>query len=135
MIRNVLIIATSGLLVVNYEGKGTSVFDDEHDSELVSSLISAVKAFANSFKGQEISAIKLTSLNLVILPSMINNLIFVIITDGDDEAKCQRILEDVRDAVIEEYKEDMKGDKVTCIASDLSCEIKSVIERALLKRT
>jgi len=130
-IKNVLIFSTSGFPIFTHRFKG-DVIGEGHSETLMQGLISAIKSFANSFNGEEIESINMTKTKMVILPSMINKIIFVLICDyADDLAGCFRILEDIRDEVLTYHLEKLQGNNLSCISNKTKFDISKIIEKVI----
>lgn len=108
-VKNILICSTSGQLIINYKEEEEVLMD--HDDMLVSALMSAIRTFILSLRGEEIERIETTNLRFIILPSVTNGLIFILISDlksnGD---KALQVLEDIRDEMLEKYGSLVRND-------------------------
>jgi len=121
----------SGFPIFTHRFKG-DVIGEGHSETLMQGLISAIKSFANSFNGEEIESINMTKTKMVILPSMINKIIFVLICDyADDLAGCFRILEDIRDEVLTYHLEKLQGNNLSCISNKTKFDISKIIEKVI----
>lgn len=131
-VKNVLIVATSGILVSNYKTENDALAGQEED--LIASLVTAIKSFANVLRAEEIERIEMTSTNVTVLPSMANSLIFFMVTEHNErKRRCRIVLEEIRDEVIERYRNRLIGDAVTEITPELSRNIRDIIEKVLTK--
>lgn len=131
-VKNILIVATSGILVTNYKTDNDALVGQEED--LIASLVSAIKSFANVLRAEEIERIEMTSTNVTVLPSMANSLIFFMVTEHNErKRRCRIVLEEIRDEVVERYRSLLIGDAVTEIPLELSRNIRDIIEKVLSK--
>lgn len=132
-VKKVLIIASTGHPVISY-GVGKDELFGDMDEDLISALISAIKMFSNTFSGEEISVIEMTKIKWVILPSLINGLIFVMIAEySEDSSDCRSILEDIRDKVLEEHKDHLTMEMLFQLPNSTRCGIEDLIKQTLFE--